>query len=276
MSINMNGDILSNFNYTPNNEVVYPNIVTDGLIGWWDWGNHQSWIDSDTNYYRCASGYGCDYYATTPADPNCYHCSGMTLDMSGHRTTYNYLGKKGNDMRHRGNSTVVERDVGKALYLNGTSGTYLSSIDFNEAADVSGEVTIMVWVNHIAVNSGNLVTTNFNSGYRCRVTSAGAVWFYVSGNSIQSSNGVVTTGNWDNICFDGDASGLTAYVNNTQAASNSTAFNPSGSGYLFLGSYNGSSEMLNAYMGLVLLYDKKLSTTERTQCYQATRPRFIE
>jgi len=278
MSINMSNDILGASGYTPNSEIVFPQVVTDGLVGWWDWGNHASWMDSDSNYYRCGSGFGCDYYATPPT--GCYACfpdiptgTGMTLDMSGYLPSSTYNGLRSGDMRHIGNAVVIPSDVGRVLYLDGTR-TFLSSLDFNYAADISGEVTIMAWVYPLApLTTGQIVSNNYNSGYRYRINSNGSIYFYVSGNAITSSAGDVTAGRWHNICVDGDSSGKTAYVNNTQVASNGTAFNPSASGYTLIGTYNGT-ESFKGYMALILLYDRKLTDVERTQCYHATLPRF--
>lgn len=262
MSINIGGDILSSSGYTPNSEIVNPNVITDGLVVWYDAGNHGSYMDSDTKYYDCEKGFGCDYYSSPPS--GCEECTRMMLDMSGH----------GNDSRFRGSAAVVPSEVGRSLFFNGTSGTYSATKEY--FYDGENEITIMAWVNVKSyAGQGNIVANNFNNGYGFRVGTSGQLWFYVSGNSIQSSNGAVNTDEWVNLCVDGDASGLAAYINNVSVASNSTAYNPTGSGYLLLGTYNTSSEMFNGGMAIVLIYNRKLTEEERTQNYNATIQRFV-
>jgi len=278
MSVNIGGDILSSSGYTPNSEVVAPNIVTEGLVGWWDAGNTYSYAGSASYYYTCYYDYiegetspnrGCKYYSS---DPGCYSCDGVLLDMSGY----------GNDARRAVDTVTFNySNIGAYIDFPGTTNQYLSchrldylTHSYNRPSD-TGEITVQAWINPDSFSAqGNIFNCGFNTGYRARITSGGDLWFYVSGNNI--SGGAVTLNKWSFVTFTGSASGLAQYVNMTLGASNGTAFNPSNKSYLLIGTYNGSSERFNGQMISMVIYDRVLSYEERLQNYHVGLARFAD
>jgi len=213
MSINIGGDILSSSGYTPNSQIVNdPKIVTDGLVYWMDPGNLYSYAGYNSNYYDCYYGdngepnRGCRYFSS---DPGCYNCGDVLLDISGY----------GADARKANPGVAVGySDIGGFIDFPGATNQYLTChrADYLEHAynrpDDTGEITIQAWVNPDSVSSqGNIVNCGFNNGYRCRITSSGLLWFYVSANSI--TGGAVSLNQWSLVTFTGDANGLAQYVN---------------------------------------------------------------
>lgn len=274
MSINIGGDILSSSGYTLNSEIVNdPKITTDGLVFWIDPGNLYSYSGLNSDYYDCYVGEngepsrGCRHY---DSDPGCYNCGDVLLDMSGY----------GNDARKSSPLVAVGySDIGGFINFPGGTNCLLTChrTDYLEHAynfpDDTGEITIMAWVNPDSfTQQGNIVNCGFNSGYRCRITSSGTLWFYVSGNNI--TGGAISLNQWSLVTFTGDANGLAQYVNMTLGASNSTAFNPSNKSYLLIGGYNSTSERFDGQMGPLMIYDRKLSEEERREIYQEGLARF--
>ena len=274
MSVNIGGDILSSSGYTLNSQIVNdPKIVTDGLVYWIDPGNLYSYAGYNEDYYDCYDeadpepNRGCKYYSS---DPGCYRCGDVLLDMSGY----------GNDARKISPLiTVGYSDIGAYIDFPGTTSCYLSAsranyleLEYNRPSD-TGEITIQAWIRPTSfTQQGNIVNCGFNTGYRCRITSGGDLWFYVSGNNI--SGGAVTLNVWTLVTFTGDANGLEQFVNMTSGASNGTAFNPSSKSYLLIGTYNSTSEQFVGQMGPVMIYDRVLSYEERLHNYRVGLKRY--
>ena len=157
MSINIDGDLLSSSGYTYNSEINDPNVITDGLVVWYDAGNLSSYAGNTTGgYYDC--GYGCQYYSS---DPGCTDCAEMVMDMSGY----------GMDATMQSTVTASYTEIGGELNFAGTTGSYMvaGNADANDSYRCDTEITIMAWVNPAAAANGNIVSYNFNQGYRCRI-----------------------------------------------------------------------------------------------------------
>ena len=255
MSINIQGRLLSSSGYTYNKEINDPNVVTKGLIGWWDAGHFYSYAGSNASYYNC--GYGCQYYAS---DPGCTNCDDQILDMSGY----------GSDGTPYGGASFAYEDIGGYMLFDGVNGTYISV--GNDPILSPSEITIMAWVNPTGTGNRNIASNEGNIGYRYRVESDGTLWWYVSGNNVSGGN--VPNDEWSHTCVTGDANGLEAFVNTVSVASNSTAFNPTSPSTLIIGAYLASGEAFNGKIPMLLIYDRVLSQGEINQNYNATQPRF--
>ena len=133
-------------------------------------------------------------------------------------------------------------------------------------------ITMAAWVNPTSwAGFGNIMSKNQNSGYRFRIDStAGALWWYVSGNSIQG--GVVPLNAWSYCVVTGNSSGLNAYVNGVLVATNAVAFTPTTptGGNMFIGTYGGA-EYFNGKIGVAQVYNRALSAGEILQNFNALR-----
>lgn len=136
-------------------------------------------------------------------------------------------------------------------------------------------ITMAAWVYPTSwAGLGNIMCKNTNSGYRFRLDStAGALWWYVSGNVIQGGNCPLNT--WSYCAVTGDSSGLKAYVNGVLVASNSTPFSPTAPtvGNLLVGSYGGA-EYFNGKISNATVYNRALSAAEVKQNFSAHRGRY--
>lgn len=157
--------------------------------------------------------------------------------------------------------------------FNGSS----NYIDFGNASYTqhASAITMAAWVNPVSTSTlGNIMAKNANSGYRFRLDStANALWWYVSGNSIQG--GACPNGVWSYCVVTGDSSGLKAYVNGSLVASNSTAFAPAApsSGNLLIGTLGGA-EYFNGKIASASVYNRALSAAEVRQNFNAHIGRY--
>ena len=151
-------------------------------------------------------------------------------------------------------------------------------IDCGNAAalQITGAITIDAWVKPTAyTNLGNVVSKNANSGYRFRLDStAGGLWWYVSGNAIQGGSAPLDT--WSHLTVSGDSSGLYAYINGVLVASNATAYAPSAvtGGNLNIGAYGAGTETFIGTIAAVKIYNRRLSITEIQTNFNAARSRY--
>ena len=187
----------------------------------------------------------------------------------------------------RGNAAVFSDITGNNT-LNAVSLTYSSSGNFNFSGagnyidcgnatvlQQSGSITMAAWVNPSSWGGlGNIMSKNANSGYRFRLDSAaGALWWYVSGNSIQGGNCPLNT--WSYCVVTGNSSGLCAYVNGVLVASNSTPFAPSApqTGNMLIGTYGGA-EYFQGQIASASVYNRALTANEVAQNFNASRGRY--
>jgi hypothetical protein len=176
-----------------------------------------------------------------------------------------------------GNNTITANSLtynnGGTFSFNGTS-DYLNAGN-STAVQITGSITMEAWVNPVATtNFGNIISKNFNSGYRFRIQS-GQLWWYVSGNAV--AGGSVPNNTWSHCVVTGSASGLKAYVNGVLVASNSTAFAPSAPtvGNLFVGTFNPpSTELFDGTISLAKIYNRALTAAEVSQNFNALRGRY--
>lgn len=179
-------------------------------------------------------------------------------------------------------------DLTKKNTINAISLTYNTddSFSFNGVSDYldcgnsidlqqSTAITMAAWVNPVSASSlGNIMSKNYNSGYRFRIeNTANALWWYVSGNSVQG--GQCPNNTWSYCVVTGDASGLKAYVNGLLVASNSIAFTPANAsvGNLTIGALVGA-EYFNGNISTASMYNRSLSANEIKQNFEATRGRY--
>ena len=176
-----------------------------------------------------------------------------------------------------GNNTITASSLTYAsdgtFSFNGSS----NYIDCGNATALqqSAAITMSAWVYPTSWSGlGNIMAKNGNSGYRFRLDSgAGALWWYVSGNSIQGGNCPLNT--WSHCVVTGDSSGLKAYVNGVLVASNATAFTPSApaSGNLNIGTLGGA-EYFQGKIASGFIYNRALTAAEVQQNFNAQRGRY--
>lgn len=271
MSVNIGGNIISTSGYTPNSEIIDPNIVTDGLVVWMDIGNFYSYRSS-SNYYDC--GYGCQYYAS---NPGCTNCNTQIKDMSGN----------GNDGNINGSVAISYSNSGASIVFDGSS-AYLR-IPFKAASmNFSQAQTICMWLKP-ATGEDSARRNPYNQAYGGPGTithEIGGYFTYFFG-----TNG-------------GDASPYVGVASGFSVAPNELAFiaftrhqasnicrsykngvrvvNATAGGYTS-GTANGSSDILiglgytTYYIGSIseiLIYNKFLNDDQMMQNYLASRPRY--
>ena len=183
----------------------------------------------------------------------------------------------GNNGFHVNNNTVT---VNSLTYSSDGTFSFNGSSNYADcgngtALQQASAITMAAWVNPTSWSGlGNIMSKNQNSGYRFRIDStAGALWWYVSGNSIQG--GVVPLNAWSYCVVTGNSSGLNAYVNGVLVATNVVAFAPSApaSGNLFIGTYGGA-EYFNGKIGVAQVYNRALSAGETLQNFNAHKGRY--
>ena len=156
--------------------------------------------------------------------------------------------------------------------FNGTS-NYMDCGN-SAAVQLSTAITMEAWVNPVSTTGlGNIMSKNFNSGYRFRIDN-GSLWWYVSGNSI--TGGSVPNGSWSHCVVTGSSAGLNSYVNGVLVASNSTAFAPAAPtlANLYIGTYGPSSEPFNGTIAVAKIYNQALTAAEVKQNFNALRGRY--
>ena len=270
MSINVSGNILSSTGFTPSGEITNtPNIVTDGLVLWYDAGNNASYNNSST-YYDC--GYGCQYYGS---NPGCTNCNTQIKDMSGYGhdgafnggMTVTYTGATGGSLLLTGseytvatNTSFMNFSSGQTIcmWLKPTSDTTQRRNPYNQAYGGPGTITYEPATNlnyffgtnggdstpYVGVTSGfNLSSTDVNFISVTRSQSLDVCKWY--------HNGVLYT--------DTNAGGYTTTANGTANIQIGYGY----TGYAFLG---------NIYV--VLVYNKYLTQSEIVQNFNADRSRF--
>lgn len=264
MSINVSGNLLSSTGFTSSGEIANtPNIVTDGLVLWYDAGNLASYNNSNT-YYDC--GYGCQYYGS---NPGCTNCNTQIKDMSGY----------GNDGTFGGGISVSYSNIGGSMIFNGSS--YYVSIPNILLGNGNIAWTVCAWVkttttvvdlglgavltnssggpvySMMGVNSGKIVYWTYNGGWNQRlgsVTVNNDVWHHLTW--------VNFTNNTMNMYVDG-------IVDATAVDSTSGNNNPVDRiGGSWIGYFNGSITTTMIYK------EKSLSSSEVLQNFNADRSRF--
>lgn len=144
------------------------------------------------------------------------------------------------------------------------------------ALQLSKSITIDAWVKPAAYSSvGNIVAKNGNSAYRFRLDStAGGLWWYVSGNAIQG--GSVALNTWAHVVVTGDAGGLNAYINGVSVATTTSRYLPTDtvSGNVYVGAISPGSETFNGVITTVKIYNRALSAIEIKQNFNALRGRY--
>ncbi len=160
----------------------------------------------------------------------------------------------------------------KTFSFNGSS-SYIDCGNSN-VLQQSSAITMSAWVNPVSASGlGNIMSKNYNSGYRFRLDSTNALWWYVSGNSVQGGN--CPNNVWSNCVVTGDNSGLRAYVNGDLVSSNSVAFMPTDpiAGNLIIGSLGGA-EYFNGQISSAKVYSRALTSAEVRQNFNAIRARY--
>ena len=262
MTINVSGNILSSTGFTSSGEIANtPNIVTDGLVLWYDAGNLASYNNS-ANYYDC--GYGCQYYGS---NPGCTNCNTQIKDMSG----YGYDGTFYN-------TTIGYDNNGGFMSFNGST-TYVT----NGVADSfynSGSWSINVWVNMSSVNKGtdNSFVTHGVAGTNTSlhlIERGGYAYFGFYANDIGGTI-PLSANNWYNIVFLFNYSSKLKeiYVNGVFDNSGGTVGYSGTGSNTNIGRYVNGSAYLSGKIPILIYYDKVLSSTEILQNFNAERSRF--
>ena len=179
-----------------------------------------------------------------------------------------------------GNNTLTASSLTYAadntFSFNGNASSNYIDCGNATGLQITGAITIDAWVKPTAyTNLGNIVAKNGNSAYRFRLDStAGGLWWYVSGNAIQGGSAPLNT--WSYLTVSGDSSGLYAYINGVLVASNAVAYAPSAvtGGNLIIGALSAGSETFIGTIAAVKMYNRALSADEVKQNFNALRGRY--
>ena len=121
---------------------------------------------------------------------------------------------------------------------------------------------------------------DYQNGYICRITPAGAARFGTNqsgaGQFSGTDSGFVTVNTWCNICFTRNGSTILAYFNGVNATGESDPHtNPaSASTNLNIGLNNGTNWYMFGSVAIFMSYNKALSATEVLQNWNALKGRF--
>jgi hypothetical protein len=196
---------------------------------------------------------------------------------SGTRTTANSV----IDMTRNATITAssLSYSANNRLSFNGTSDTM--DCGNPTSLQLTTSITIDSWVNtsNTALN-GNILSKNYNSGYRLRISSDNSILFLYQSPAglvgLVTSSSIVTNNTWYNITVTGDSGGGKIYLNGTLVASAADVYYPSAatSGNFYIGSAAGSSEFFSGSISNVKVYNRALSAMEIKQNFNAIRGRF--
>ena len=161
----------------------------------------------------------------------------------------------------------------------GIGGTTSSYIDFGNPSvlALSSEITILAWTYPITTDAlGNIVSKNYNSGYRFRHEQFNNLWWHVSGNNVTTPDSSISLNTWQHSAVTGNSSGLKAYINSRLLASNTVAYAPvnSSTGNLYIGCTAPAEETFNGRISMVQIYNRALTQLEIQQNYVATKGRY--
>ena len=268
MSVNISGDILSASGYTPNSEILDPNVVTDGLVAWYDPGNLYSYQGIST-YYDC--GYGCQYYSS---DPGCTHCNTQIKDMSGYANdgTLN-------------TTTVTYDNTGGSMIFNGSS-NYVSIPGL--FMNVSTQYSISMWFKKASTTPQKVLITKDNT---TTLQQYGIYWdpsnVFSFVHALNVNGGVIITfpsfncnvigTGWHHVVASWDGSNINLYGDGVAATPVTAA-----TGYAYtdvnrhsIGRYGGyNGWYFDGNIANTLIYNKALSYAEVVQNFNDGRQRF--
>lgn len=269
MSINVNSNIISSTGFDlSGNTLNSQNIVTDGLLLWYDAGNLSSYNNS-ANYYDC--GYGCQYYASSPG---CTNCNTQIKDMSGNGYDGTFNGSLfvsysniGGSMRFNGPTTfdyVTANDT--ITHKTGQNFSYECWIYFNTLPGydktIVGKVGCNVGLIQSSTSMGMAVA---GPGVECAV-----------GNATVYANVTATTGAWEHYVGTYEVGvGIITYKNGSSAANTSYTTNIGNyPNILYVGGSINSNYTSDSYIAIARTYNKKLSAAEVLQNFNTDRQRF--
>jgi hypothetical protein len=272
MSINVSGNILSSSGFTPSGEITNtPNVVTDGLLLWYDAGNLASYNNS-ANYYDC--GYGCQYYASSPG---CTNCNTQIKDMSGYGndgtftgTTITYTGATGGAMFFDGSNDYVPIS---GTFMN-TSFNYSVSVWFKKNTTANQKFLIGKDSSGSFIQYGIYwnVTDNIFKFRHATTVSTVVETTYTSWNA-----NVIGT-DWHNVVGLWDGSNIRLYGDGVAVGTPTAA----ATGYAFtdasrhsVGRYGGfNGWYFDGNIAIVMIHGRALTAAEVLQNFNADRSRF--
>ena len=272
MAINIGGNLLSSTGFNTSSEITNTsNVVTDGLVLWYDVGNLACYNNTST-YYDC--GYGCQYYAS---DPGCTNCNTQLKDMSGY----------GNDGT-LGSVTVGYDVTGGYANLSGfflnvnvdsfirnnVAYTFSSFFYYNSGTDGSAPYSLMTYP-----NAGNT-----NDGFWQHIN-LGGTWLWRTEDNVSGEFGGTvasspfSSGNWYSLTTVVKTNTIIYYLNGEYYTTISTTFQwanlrTDGTAYLYIGSGYGESYIMTGKSTIMLMYNKELSSSEVLQNFNSGRQRF--
>jgi len=226
-----------------------PRIVTEGLVGHWDAGNPYSYPGTGTTWVDLSSS---GFSGTLENGPTYSADKGGTITTDGANDQVTF----GDVCDVTNNATVLVMAKIKTLPANtSTFGTLIFKYQASPAR-----------ANYLINLNSNAIQLGYNTSGTFRLLqtsqSGGGIeankWILFGGTFQQSSTNTVQT----------------LWTNGVSFATTTTAQNiAANSGPLTLGLVAGI-EPLNCEYGLVLIYDRVLSSGEMAQNFQATRGRF--
>ncbi len=264
MAINIGGNLLSSTGFNSSSEILNtPNIVTDGLVLFFDVGNFACY-NNTTTYYDC--GYGCQYYGS---DPGCTNCNTQLKDMSGF----------GNDGTFVNGASVIYDNTGGYVNFNNTASNYINVTHSSSIAPDTGYITTGAWFystetgtihDRIILNKENEYEISAGGGYVSYAFRPN--WAWVGSTAFNLNQ-------WYYVTLTYDQSYQRLYLNGAEVynAALSGAIGNSYSNDLRIGARGAPSppsSPFKGYIPIVQIYNRGLSASEVLQNYNAGRQRF--
>ena len=171
-------------------------------------------------------------------------------------------------------STVPGGASGGSIFFDGTD---TAVITYNSSLNLTTAITIEAFVRFSNFSSNpNIINKDSNFGWRIRVNTAGNPEFISNAAAIQFlSTATVTANTWVHLVATFDSTGGNWYVNGVPAGSTLTPYAAQSlGGPTYLGQFTGGSARLNGYLGLIRVYNRKLSEGEVVKNFYAERNRY--
>ena len=193
------------------------------------------------------------------------------------KMSYPDSGTTWSDLAGSNHSTLTNGPVHNDTHMtfDGTNDhAVISNLD---ASDFQGGFTFSCWVRFHAISGNNIVFGRHIDNERMYIGITGAnVKMGIGDNFTTSGAHGMSADRWYNVCVTREGSTNLYFVDLVQKQSTTTSWSGTNSAALHIASMNnsGDSQHLDGDVACVHLYNRTLTTSERTQNFNAQRGRF--
>jgi hypothetical protein len=183
-----------------------------------------------------------------------------------------------NDLVSSNNATLTNGPVHNNNHMTFTEGTDHAVISNLDASDFQGGFTFFCWVRFHSIGTNRIVFGRHIVNERMYIGINGTdVKLGIGDSFVQSGDAHgMSADRWYNICVTREGTSNLYFVDLVQKASTTTNWSGTNSTSLHIASMNnnGVSQELDGDVALIQLYNRALTTSEKTQNFNAHRHRF--